>query len=146
VRGYRSKRGESVKIKISDKTYDREFVKKLEEISGENFHTCMQCGTCSGACPMGDQMDTPPRRIVLLSHMGLKDRVVDSNTVWMCATCETCYVRCPRGIKLPKLMEAIRQYRLRTNTNYVEPSEISEDVLEDLPQIAIVSCFRKHTS
>ena len=133
-------------IKISDKTYDPEFVKKLEEISGENFHKCMQCGTCTGACPMEEQMDTPPRRIVLLSHWGLKDKVTDSNTVWLCATCQTCYAQCPRGLELPKLMEAIRQYMLRTNENYVEPGDISEEVLEDLPQIAMVSCFRKHTS
>lgn len=133
-------------IVISDKTHDKDFVKKLEEISGENFHQCLQCGTCSGGCPMADKADLPPRKLMLLSHFGLKDKVMEANTAWICATCNTCVLRCPRGLNLPKVMEAIRQLTLRKNENYVEPSEISEDLLKELPQIALVSCFRKHTS
>ena len=68
------------------------------------------------------------------------------NTVWLCATCNTCYARCPRGLDLPKIMEAIRQVRLRDNVNHVEPNAISKEELRRLPQIALVSCFRKHTS
>ena len=133
-------------IEISDKTYDEEFVKKVEEISGENFHKCMQCGMCSGGCPMIEYMDIPPRRIMILTHFGLKDKVISSKTAWICATCNACSIRCPRGIELTKVMEAIRQMTLRKNINYVEPSAISEEMMADLPQIALVSCFRKHTS
>ena len=133
-------------IEISDKTYDEEFVKKVEEISGENFHKCMQCGMCSGGCPMIEYMDIPPRRIMILTHFGLKDKVISSKTAWICATCNACSVRCPRGVELTKVMEAIRQLTLRKNINYVEPSAISEEMMADLPQIALVSCFRKHTS
>jgi heterodisulfide reductase subunit C len=133
-------------IKITDKTYDKEFVKKLEEISGENFHTCMQCGTCTATCPMADEMDVPPRRIMLLSHFGLKEKATAANTIWICATCSSCQALCPRGLKLPKIMEALRQIFLRKNKNYIEPNQIPEEVLADLPQIALVGCFRKHTS
>lgn len=133
-------------IFITNKTYDKEFVKKIEEISGQNFHKCMQCGTCSSGCPMVDNMELPPRKIMLLSHFGLKDLTTEANTAWVCATCNTCYVRCPRGIDIPKVMEAIRQLSLRKNINYIEPSQIPEEILADLPQIALVSCFRKHTS
>jgi heterodisulfide reductase subunit C len=133
-------------IEISDKTYDEEFVKKVEEISGENFHKCMQCGNCSGGCPMSEHTDIPPRRIILLTHFGLKDKVIDSKTPWVCATCNNCSAHCPRGVDLPKVMEAIRQLTLRKNINYIEPSEIPEETMADLPQIALVSCFRKHTS
>ena len=139
------KRGESV-IKISDRTYDKAFVEKLEEISGENIHKCMQCGTCSGACPMSDSMDVPPRKIVVLAQYGLKDEVTDANTVWLCATCQACHARCPRGLNLTKIMEAIRQLTLRENENYVEPNDVDEETLKDMPQIALVSCFRKHTA
>jgi len=133
-------------ITLSDKTYDKEFVKKVEEISGENFHQCMQCGTCSAGCPMTEHTEMPPRKVMLLSHFGLKDLVTEANTAWVCATCNTCYVRCPRGIDIPKVMEAIRQLTLRKNENYIEPSEIPEEALTDVPQIVLVSCFRKHTS
>ncbi|MDY7033147.1 MAG: 4Fe-4S dicluster domain-containing protein [Thermodesulfobacteriota bacterium] len=133
-------------IEISDKTYDKDFVEKVEELSGENFHKCMQCGTCSGGCPMIEHVDIPPRKIMHLIHFGLKDRVMRSKTPWICATCNTCAVQCPRGVELPKVLEAIRQLILRENTNYIEPSDMSEEVLTDAPQIAMVSCFRKHTS
>jgi hypothetical protein len=43
-------------------------------------------------------------------------------------------------------MEAIRQITLRTNENYLEPFEIDDELVEDLPPIAMVSCFRKHTA
>lgn len=133
-------------FKITDKTLDPEFIRKLEEISGENVHTCMQCGTCTAGCPMEGQMEIPPRKIILLSQFGLSAPAAAANTVWLCATCNTCYARCPRGLDIPKVMEAIRQLTLRKNVNHVEPNQIPREVLRDMPQIALVSCFRKHTS
>jgi len=94
---------------------------------------------------LGD-MDLTPRQILLLSHYGLKEKITDSNTVWLCASCNTCFSRCPRGIDIPRVMEAVRQILLRGNVNHVEPNKISKEVLRDAPQIALVSCFRKHTS
>lgn len=145
-RGAPQGKGIAVAIEISDRSYDAEFVKKLEEISGENVHKCMQCGTCSAACPMSESMDAPPRQIILFSHYGLKERVSAANTVWLCATCQSCFARCPRGLDLTKIMEGIRQLALRKNVNHVEPNRIAPQSLEELPQIALVSCFRKHTS
>ena len=133
-------------IKITDKTHDREFIRKLKEISGEDFHKCMQCGTCTGGCPMTDDMDIPPRKIILLSHFGMKEEVTAANTAWLCATCSACYARCPRGLDIPKVMEAIRQIMLRENVNHIEPNELPEELLREAPQIALVSCFRKHTA
>ena len=133
-------------ITLSDKTYDEAFVKKVEEISGENFHQCMQCGTCSGGCPMTEHVDVPPRRLVIMTHLGLKDKVLEAKTPWICATCNTCTLRCPRGLNLPKVMEAIRLIKLRQNENYIEPSDLPEELLKEAPQLAMVSCFRKHTS
>jgi heterodisulfide reductase subunit C len=43
-------------------------------------------------------------------------------------------------------MEAIRLITLRKNTNKVEPSKLSPETVRELPQIAMVSCFRKLTS
>jgi len=133
-------------LKISDVSHDEEFIQKLSDISGEAVQKCMQCGTCTGGCPMTEKMDLTPRQIILLSHYGLKEKITDSNTVWLCATCNACYARCPRGLELPKIMEAIRQMTLRQNTNHVEPNQVPKEVLADMPQIALVSCFRKNTS
>ena len=133
-------------IKISDKTIDDDFILKIEEISGQPFHKCMQCGTCSGACPMNKVMDISPRRIMHLTKFGLSGVVNSANTAWICASCHVCLVRCPRGLDIPKIMEAIRQLTLRDNRNYIEPAAIEEEHFKDMPQIALVSCFRKHTA
>ncbi len=133
-------------IVITDSDVIRDFVSKVEDISGEKFSKCMQCGTCSGLCPMTEQMTLSPRRLVLYTKFGQKDTVSSANTVWLCASCHSCLVRCPRGLDLPKVMEAIRQITLRSNENYFEPFEIPDEVIADLPPIAMVSCFRKHTA
>ena len=77
-------------------------------------------------------------------HFGQGDKLVDSRTVWLCASCHECQARCPRGIEIPKVMEAVRLLTLRQNRNYIEPFEIEE--FRELPQIAAVSSFRKLTA
>ena len=124
-----------------------EFVKKVEEISGESLFSCYQCGMCSANCPMSFAMDILRRRIMRLIHLGLEDDIAKSKTIWLCASCLTCTVRCPRGVNLCKVMEALRLISLRKNNiDYVQPSDIPADDLAEVPQIALVSSFRKHTA
>lgn len=61
----------------------------------DKFRTCLQCGVCSGSCPMGEAMDFPPRKAVKMLLEGRFDEVVASNTPWLCVACHTCAVRCP---------------------------------------------------
>jgi heterodisulfide reductase subunit C2 len=95
---------------------------------------------------MNDDMDLPPRKIVLLTHLGAREQIVDSKTVWMCASCHKCEALCPRGIDLPKLMEAVRQVMLRDSQDHVDIADIPTEVRVDAPQVAFVSCFRKMTA
>ncbi|MDP8208389.1 MAG: 4Fe-4S dicluster domain-containing protein [Candidatus Electryonea clarkiae] len=131
---------------LSDRTIDLDFIRKLEDISGQPLKTCMQCGTCAAVCPMDESTDMTPRKLIHLAQLGLHDAVMNSNMAWICASCHTCEVRCPRGIDIPKLMEALRLLILRKNENFIEPFEISDEAFEELPQIAMVSAFRKHTA
>jgi heterodisulfide reductase subunit C len=133
-------------IQISDKTVKHEFIEKVAKLSGQDIYQCFQCGTCGGACPMSDHMEAVPRKIMRMAQLGLEDNINDLNTFWTCASCHSCSVNCPRGIDLAKVMEAIRQLTLRKNANKVEPSQLPADVVRELPQIAMVSCFRKLTS
>jgi len=133
-------------IPISDKTVKRDFIEKVVKLSGQNIYKCFQCGTCGGACPMSGHMETVPRKIMRMAQLGLEEQVSECNTYWTCASCHTCTVSCPRGIDLARVMEAIRLLTLRKNVNYIEPSELPEEELKELPQIALVSCFRKLTA
>ena len=119
---------------------------KINKLSGENVKLCMQCGTCTAACPMAEEMDFPPRKVMHLSQFGMLDRMNDINTYWKCASCHSCSVRCPRGIDIAKVMEALRQLVLRTSKNYIEPSEMPAEQIKELPAIVMVAGFRKLTS
>jgi heterodisulfide reductase subunit C len=90
-------------------------------------------------------MDLLPNQIIRLMQLGLEDDIAKANTIWLCASCITCSVRCPRGVDLARVMEALRAIALRNKTDYVDLTGIPQDMIADLPQIAMVSSFRKHT-
>ncbi len=133
-------------VRISPKTVKKDFLEKLEKLSGENVHQCFQCGTCAGSCPMGHHMDVRPRKIMHMAQLGMHDELEELKTCWVCASCHTCEVRCPRGIDIPRVMEALRLMTLRKNQNYIEPSQLPAETVKECPQIALVAGFRKLTS
>jgi heterodisulfide reductase subunit C len=53
-------------------------------------------------------MDYYPNQIIHLVRMGLKDKVLNSRTIWLCASCETCATRCPNEIEIVRLMDVLR--------------------------------------
>jgi heterodisulfide reductase subunit C len=75
---------------------------------GEKIPTCMQCGICAGSCPVSHEMDYTPRQLVRMVQLGLRKEVLSSNTIWICTTCFSCSVRCPRGIHPTELMEILK--------------------------------------
>lgn len=114
---------------------------KISDISGANIFKCYQCGRCSAGCPMAEYMDILPNQAVRLIQVGRWEDVANSNTPWVCAACLTCSVRCPRGVEIAEIMEAVRQLVLRDrdSTRRLE----TEESLDDLPPIALVAAFRK---
>ena len=132
-------------LHISYRTVNKEFQDKIKEISGQNVYKCFQCGTCTGSCPMIEHISASPRKLMALMQLGQPDMLAEINTPWVCASCHTCMVRCPRGIDIPRVMEALRQVSLRQNRNQIEPSNLQPEEIIDLPQIAMVSGFRKFT-
>jgi len=136
-----------MKVELSSDKVHSDFVKKVEELSGQNILSCYQCGKCSAGCPSSFAMDLLPSQIIRMVQLGLQDEIMNAKTIWLCASCITCTVRCPRGVDLAKVFEALRllSTRDKEKLNYVEPSEIPPEQLEELPQIALISNFRKFT-
>lgn len=132
-----------MRINLSRNDVQNAIIKKVEDISGQNVLACYQCGKCSAGCPMVSLMDLLPNQIIRLVQLGQVGDVLNSKTIWLCASCFSCTSRCPKGVDLAKVMEALRLLLLRKSTNYVEPSEL--DIDENLPQIALISNFRKMT-
>ena len=94
----------------------------LEDIysipGGEKIKECIQCGTCSASCPTSYAMDYTPREVIAALRAGLLDRVVKSNTIWLCSSCYYCTVRCPAGVKLTDVMYELK--RLAVEFGYVK--------------------------
>jgi heterodisulfide reductase subunit C len=135
-----------MRIEISYQKLQSDFVKKVTEIGGQDLLACNQCGKCSAGCPMCFAMDLLPNQIIRLVQLGIEEDIARSKTIWICASCFTCSVRCPRGVDLGKVMEALRLITLRKNIDYIQAANISVHRLSELPQIALVSAFRKHTA
>ena len=75
---------------------------------GERVIACYQCGTCSGSCPTAPAMDLNPRRILHMLRLGLGERVLKSQAIWLCTSCYTCTERCPREIEIGQTMIGLR--------------------------------------
>ena len=85
------------------------FRKQVENACGQKVSLCFQCEKCTNGCPVTFAMDIAPHKLVRLVHLGLKEKVLNSDTIWVCASCETCTTRCPNGIDIAHLMDALRQ-------------------------------------
>lgn len=76
---------------------------------GEKIKKCIQCGTCTGSCPVSYTMDIMPREIIALFRAGDMESILNSRTIWICASCYACTVRCPSGIKVTDIMYALKR-------------------------------------
>jgi len=120
-----------------------ELVVEVEDLCGENLFGCYQCGTCSAGCPFIDDMDIAPDEVIRHVVLDKKD-ILNSKTIWLCASCYTCAERCPRDLNLTKVMEALRQIILRKNIDKTNLVKISKEEKRTIPQLAFVSLFRKN--
>jgi heterodisulfide reductase subunit C2 len=91
------------------------YLEAVNKKSGANVLECYQCGKCVSTCPVSGYMDFPPREIMQMIKLGLKEESVMANSMWFCLTCSACSGRCPREIDIPAVMEAIRHIAIEEN-------------------------------
>ncbi len=86
------------------------FAEEIAKAPGcEKLWDCIQCGTCSGVCPLSIYMDYSPRQIIALTRAGFKNEVLSSFTIWLCASCYACTVECPQQIEITNIMYELKQ-------------------------------------
>ncbi|MCS7364115.1 MAG: 4Fe-4S dicluster domain-containing protein [archaeon GB-1867-035] len=113
---------------------------KVYELSGENVYLCYQCGMCSGSCPLVSVMDIPPNQVIRMIQLNMEE-VLDSKTIWICASCYNCTIRCPRGLDPAKIINALRNIKMRKGISVVNLRKIPK--VEEYPQLALVAASRK---
>lgn len=99
---------------ITKKAGNERFIDEVSAIpGGEGVKLCIQCGSCTASCPNANEMDYPPRQIIAMVRAGIRDEALSSNSMWYCASCYLCTVRCPRGIKVTEFMHALEYLAIR---------------------------------
>jgi heterodisulfide reductase subunit C len=122
------------------------FIEEIERISGQDLLACYQCGKCSAGCPMAAFMDILPNQMIRYAQLGLKEELHSSGAIWMCVSCYTCNTRCPKGVKIAEVIEAIRLVQLRARKDHFDVREMEPAALASLPPIALIGSMRKLTS
>ena len=81
---------------------------------GESIKYCFQCGKCTATCPVRRFEDAyKPTQIVRATLLGLREMVLSSDVIWLCAVCHSCTERCPQGVRLTDVIRAIRNLAVK---------------------------------
>lgn len=134
-----------MKAELTRETLHSDLVRRVEEISGQNLLACYQCGRCSAGCPSAGVMDLLPNQVIRLVQLGLVREAMASQTIWFCAACLACEARCPKGVELPRVMEALRELVMERGNDYIPPGSIAPQSFDEWPQQAFIGGFRKYT-
>jgi len=101
---------------ITAQAIDPLFTEKVKKMrGGENILDCIQCGVCAGSCHARFAMDYSPMQIIKMVQLGMRQPVLESSTIWICASCYSCATRCPRGIDIPALMSGLKNIAMANN-------------------------------
>ncbi len=99
-------------IIIKKKSASDSILHIVEERSGVDLGACFQCRKCTSGCPVAGLIKSPPSEIVRRLHLGAGNELLETDLVWMCLSCETCYARCPMKINIASVIDALRSLAL----------------------------------
>jgi len=100
-------------IKMGD--FDPEFKRVISKVPGiEKIKLCFQCGTCTADCPIARFSEIySPRKIMRMTQLGMKDRLLSSESIWLCAACFTCVDHCPQGVDIAGVVRTLRNMAVK---------------------------------
>jgi heterodisulfide reductase subunit C len=104
-----------------------QFRNKILSISGEDASKCIQCGKCTAGCPVSPEMDIQPNQVLRLIQINDSESLLRCSTIWICASCETCSVRCPEDIEIAKIMDSLRKLALEAKAPLGEEKVVKFD-------------------
>lgn len=84
------------------------FLDEIETVSKTGISSCYQCCRCTNGCPVAQDMDIVPHRLIRYIIDGEQEKALSSGTIWTCLNCATCSVRCPNGIDVARVFETLR--------------------------------------
>jgi heterodisulfide reductase subunit C len=115
--------------RLTGAAVEKEFLSRVTEESGQNLASCLQCGKCSGGCPIASDEVGGPRRLVAEILYGAKQQALQDPTWWYCVACGTCMTRCPVEINMYRVATALAEMAER---EHIAPSEPDIHLFEEL--------------
>jgi heterodisulfide reductase subunit C len=92
------------------------YISEIKSETGVNVNRCYQCGKCTAGCAVAEEMDYPPSRVMRMLQTrdnGNFNKVLASESIWLCVSCQNCLTRCPMEIDIPQLMDYLREKAIR---------------------------------
>jgi heterodisulfide reductase subunit C len=96
------------RVDLTGPALDDAFVDTLMP-AGVTLRNCMQCGSCTATCASAYAMDYTPRQLWHMARLGMKDKVLNSKSLWLCSTCYSCTLRCPRELPLTETIGTLKR-------------------------------------
>jgi heterodisulfide reductase subunit C len=83
----------------------------------EGLKSCFNCGVCTAICPAAEVSDYDPRIVVNIVQQKDEaelEKLLGTDTIWMCGECLSCKTRCPRGNTPCYIIQALRALSIET--------------------------------
>ncbi len=88
---------------------------------------CIQCGRCTGGCPVSLRTDFNIRKVIY-ENLRQRKKWLLPHEIWSCTTCRTCEDRCPKGVNIVDYIVGLRSYQVERGK--IEPA--ARDALESI--------------
>jgi len=108
------------------------FKYELKKVPGaEKLMQCFQCGTCTADCPVSRYDESyRPRKILRMAQLGIKDQVLTSDVIWLCAACFTCVDHCPQDVEIAGVLRALRNISVKEGVMPPVFKELASAIME----------------
>ena len=84
-------------IKIKRAAAGRGIIDQVKALSGIDINACLQCKKCTNGCPVAGFTSSSPSEIIKKLQLGAGEEILDSEIIWICASCATCFSPLPHG-------------------------------------------------
>jgi heterodisulfide reductase subunit C len=101
-------------VRVKKPATENRLLRVVEEISGADISRCYQCKKCTSGCPVAKLTGSPPAEIIRRLQLGAGKELLESDLIWMCLSCETCYARCPMEINISMVIDTLRSLARET--------------------------------
>jgi len=103
-------------IKISKQPAADSLIRIVEKKAEVSLEKCYQCKKCSVGCPVAGEVKAAPAEIIRRLQLGAGNELLQTDLIWMCLSCDTCYARCPNEINFAGIIDALRSVALENGT------------------------------